>query len=121
MLWRVGDGSQIQVFHDNWILGCFATKAIPLTQAVGDDSNVCSLIDQTTKDWNGQMIDQKIAPSMAQRIKVIPLCRMIQEDYLVWPQSPDGNYSVKTGYQLLGQLENKEAASGSNNADLRNF
>ena len=37
--------------------------------ALKDDSKVCSLIEQTTKDWNGQMIDQKIAPFMAQRIK----------------------------------------------------
>nr|POE51230.1 hypothetical protein CFP56_14668 [Quercus suber] len=69
MLWRVGDGSQIRVFHDNWILGCFPTKAIPHTQDIEDDSNACSLIDQTTRDWNGQMIDQKIAPFMAQRLR----------------------------------------------------
>ena len=67
------------------------------------------------------MIDQKIAPYMAQRIKAIPLCRMIQEEWLVWPRSRDGNYSAKTGYQLLGELENREAASGSSNANLRNF
>ena len=67
------------------------------------------------------MIDQKIAPYMAQRIKAIPLCKMIQEDCLVWPRSRDGNYSVKIGYQLLGELENREAASGSSSANLRNF
>nr|POF06446.1 hypothetical protein CFP56_57421 [Quercus suber] len=72
-------------------------------------------------DWNGHMIDQKIAPSLAQRIKAIPLCRTPQEDCTVWPQSRDGNYSVKTGYLLLCELENREAASGSNNADSRNF
>lgn len=35
--------------------------------------------------------------------------------------SRDENYSVKTGYQLLGELENREVASGSSNAELRNF
>jgi len=58
---------------------------------------------------------------MAQRIKAIPLCKMIQEDCLVWPRSRGGNYSVKIGYQLLGELENREAASRSSSADLRNF
>ena len=57
MLWRVGDGSQIRVFKDNWIPGCFPTKAAPLMQDCEDDSTVSSLIDQTTMDWNGQMID----------------------------------------------------------------
>nr|XP_023879969.1 uncharacterized protein LOC111992340 [Quercus suber] len=121
MLWRVGDGSQIQVFKDSWILGCFPTKAVPLMQDCVDDSTVSSFIDQTTMDWNGQMIDQKIAPYLAQRIKAIPLCRMPQEDCIVWPRSRDRNYSMKTRYQLLGELENREVALGSNSADLRNF
>nr|XP_023900636.1 uncharacterized protein LOC112012488 [Quercus suber] len=72
-------------------------------------------------DWNGHMIDQKIASYLAQRIKAIPLCRTPQEDCTVWPRSRDRNYSVKTRYQLLGELENREAVSRSNSADLRNF
>ena len=57
MLWRVGDGSKIRVFHDNWIPGYFPTKAIPHTQGIKDDLTVCSLIDQTTNEWNEKMID----------------------------------------------------------------
>ena len=34
MLWRVGDGSKIRVFHDNWIPGYFPTKAVPHTKAL---------------------------------------------------------------------------------------
>ena len=49
MMWRVGDGSQIQVFHDNWIPGRFPTKAVSHTPGCEDDSIVSSLIDQTTK------------------------------------------------------------------------
>lgn len=49
MLCRVGDGSKIRVFHDNWIPGFFLTKAIPYTQDCEDDLNVCSFIDQTTR------------------------------------------------------------------------
>nr|POE82132.1 hypothetical protein CFP56_60374 [Quercus suber] len=45
----------------------------------------------------------------------------MQGGWLVWPQNRDGNYSVKTGYQLLGELENREVASGSSSKDLRNF
>ena len=121
MLWRVGDGSQIRVFKDSWIPGCLPTKAVPLTQECKDDSIVSSLIDQTTMEWNGQLIDQKISPYLAQRIKAIPLCKMPQANCTVWPRSRDGNYSIKTGYQLLGELENREVASGSNTVDSRNF
>ena len=53
------------------------------------------------REWNGQLIDQLISPWLAQRIKVIPLCQILQEDCLVWQRSKDGNYSVKTGYRFL--------------------
>lgn len=121
MMWRVGDGSQIRVFHDNWIPSVLLTKAVPRTPALEVDSTVSSLIDQTTKEWSGHLIDHKIAPFMAQKIKAIPLCRMRMEDCLVWPRTKDRNYSVKTGYQLLGELQNREVASGSSNEDLRSF
>ena len=39
MLQRVGDGFKIWVFHDNWIPGCFPTKAVPYTQDFEDDLN----------------------------------------------------------------------------------
>ena len=121
MLWRIGAGTQIRVFHDKWILGLFPTKAVPQALSHMDDSTVSSLIDQVTKEWSGQLIDHSIAPFIAQNIKAIPLWRTMQEDCLVWPQNRDGNYSVKAGYQLLGDLETREATSGSSRADQRSF
>ena len=121
MLWRVGDGTQIWVFHDKWIPGYFPTRAVSRTLGFEDDSTVSSLINQTTMEWDGQLIDLKIAPFMAQKIKAIPLCRSVMRDCIVWPRTRDGNYSVKTGYQLLGELENREEASGSNSNNLRSF
>ena len=98
-----------------------STKAVPQALAHMDDSTVSSLIDQVTKEWSGQLIDHSIAPFIAQNIKAIPLWRTMQEDCLVWPLNRDGNYSVKAGYQLLGDLETREAASGSSRADQRGF
>ena len=45
-----------------------------------------------------QQIDLKISPFMAQKIKAIPLCKSMLRDCIVWPQTRDGDYSVKTGY-----------------------
>lgn len=103
-----------RIFYDNWIPGVFPMKATARSQEVLDDSVVSSLIDAETGDWNGQMFDQLISPFMVQRIEAIPLCKTSQEDCVVWPRSSDGNYTVKSGYQLLGEMETREAASGSN-------
>nr|POF14632.1 putative ribonuclease h protein [Quercus suber] len=107
--------------QDNWIPGCPPTKAVPRSQEYDDESTVNSLMDQTTMEWNGHMIDQKVASYLTQRIKAIPLCRTPQEDCLVWPRNRDGNYSVKTGYQLLCELKSRETTSVSNGDDSRNF
>ena len=39
----------------------------------------------------------------------------------MWPRTRDGEYSVKTSYQLLVESDNRGEASGSNNDNLRSF
>ncbi|KAK9996808.1 hypothetical protein SO802_021494 [Lithocarpus litseifolius] len=121
MMWRIGDGNRIRVFYDNWILGVFPLKAIARTQELIDDCVISSLIDTDTGEWNEQMIDHLISPFLAQRIKAIPLCKTRQEDCILWPRSRDENYIVKTGYQLLGEIENRDVASSSSQATQRQF
>ena len=121
MIWRIGDGKKTRIFHDNWIPGVFPLKAAARSQEFLDDSMVSSLIDAETGEWNGQVIDQLISPFLVQRIKVIPLRKMSQEDCIAWPRSSDGNYTVKTGYPFLGEMENREAASVSDQSTQRSF
>ena len=77
------------------------------TPGFEDDSTVSSFINQITREWDVQLIDLKIAPFMAQKIKAIPLCKSMLRDCIVWPRTRDGEYSVKTGYQLLMESENR--------------
>ena len=42
-------------------------------------------------------------------------------DCIVWPRTRDGDYSVKTSYQLVVESENRGEASGSNSDNLRSF
>ena len=110
-----------RIFHDNGIPGVFPLKAVARSQEFLDDNMVSSLIDAKTGEWNGQLIDQLISPFLVQRIKAIPLCKTSQEDCIVWLRSSDGNYTVKTGYPFLGEMENIEAASVSDQSTQRSF
>lgn len=121
MLWRIRDGSRVHVFHDKWIPRVFPLKAATQNQEFVDDSTVSSLINVETGKWNRQLIDQLISLWLAQRIKAIPLCQTLQEDCIVWPRSKDDNYSVKIGYQVLEEIERREATSGSNQVTQRGF
>nr|POF00809.1 hypothetical protein CFP56_73998 [Quercus suber] len=52
MLWRIGDGSRVRVFHDKWIPGVFPLKAAAQNQEFVDDSTVSSLINvETGMEW----------------------------------------------------------------------
>ena len=62
---------------------------------------VSDLIDLVYRTWREDVIDQVFYDFEATIIKNIPLCRSIQEDILIWPFNPNGEYSVKSGYRFL--------------------
>ena len=62
---------------------------------------VSSIIDQTNWVWKDELIDSYFFDWEVEIIKNIPLCRSIQDDVLIWPFSPDGDYIVQTGYKFL--------------------
>ena len=51
----------------------------------------------------------------------IPLCMSRQEDCIIWPRCSSGIYLVKTGYQMLCEMENNEGALASLVETSRNF
>ena len=82
---------------------------------------ISSLIDQDTKTWDCAWIDHLFLPFEAGKIKAIPLCVTHQVDCLIWPRSRDGEYSVKTGYELLCEREQMEKASVSDTTNKKLF
>ena len=62
---------------------------------------VSDLIDPMNRTWKEDMLDQIFYEFEAATIKNIPLCCSIQEDVLLWPFNPDGEYSVKSSYKFL--------------------
>ena len=53
------------------------------------------------KIWKDDLVDGVFYDFEATIIKNILLCRSIQDDILIWPFTPDGNYTVKLGYRFL--------------------
>lgn len=79
------------------------------------------MIDQETKQWDCAKIDHLFLPFEAAKIKSIPICITNQVDYIIWPRCRDGLYSVKTGYQLLCELDTQNRALGSDMTSGRVF
>lgn len=66
-----------------------------------ENSNVEVLINPVTRRWRDEVIDHVFNAQEAEAIKSIPLSSTNQTDVLVWPFTPSGNYSVKSGYRFL--------------------
>ena len=82
---------------------------------------VSSLIDQTNRVWKGEIIESYFFEWEAKIIKNIPLCRSIQEDVLIWPFSPDGEYTVQTGYRFLQKQHLDNEPGSSEAAELKSL
>ena len=65
---------------------------------------MADLIDPAFKEWKVNVMDTLFYDFEAAIIKNMPLCKTIQDDILICPFTPDGVYSVKSGYRYLHEL-----------------
>ena len=65
------------------------------------NAKVATLIEETSRQWNHEMIDGIFTPLEAELIKAIPLSRCEVEDSLFWPFTNNGIYTSKFGYRFL--------------------
>ena len=63
------------------------------------------LFDQSTRSWKLDMVDHVFVEANADAIKSIPLSSSPQQDTLMWPFTPMGQYFVKSGYRFLQESE----------------
>ncbi|MCH80635.1 hypothetical protein A2U01_0001405, partial [Trifolium medium] len=99
--WKIGDGQNVHLWDDNWVV---FQNGYKLLTPPNDHDNITKVRDimlfQPTKDWNYNLIDQTFLPFERDLIKQIPLITEATEDQLMWPHTKEGDYSVKSGYNL---------------------
>ncbi|KAB1997650.1 hypothetical protein ES319_D12G038100v1 [Gossypium barbadense] len=100
MGWKVGSGTKINVWRDNW-LPRRAGGRIHKTTANNSISMVSELIDQAQQRWKEDVITSIFDAEEAAAILCIPLPRSVEEDKVVWMGDCTGEYSVRGGYRVL--------------------
>ena len=116
-VWQIGNGKSVHIWGDRWLPGTVNNKIISPAIIANNSTMVSSLIDQTNWVWKGELIESYFFEWEAKIIKNTPLCRSIQEDVLIWPFSPDGEYIVQTGYRFL-QKQNMVNEPGSSDGAM---
>lgn len=69
--WRVGNGTEIRVMKDKWILNYTTNRVLHPPEEEEWEWRVCELIDWLTKTWDCQLIDRIFHREDAEAIKQI--------------------------------------------------
>lgn len=100
--WTVGTGQNISIEEDQWLTNDKKTTLI-------NDSNlskVSDIIDPITHSWNTEVLRQNLNHRAAYEVLKVPICWSSTEDKLTWPNSKDGNCTVKSGYWSMRECLN---------------
>ncbi|KAF7827258.1 uncharacterized protein G2W53_018422 [Senna tora] len=107
---RIGNGEGTVVMKDNWIPGFNANQIRDECHSISDQLRVCSLLNEFAQ-WNREQISNLFPAHISKCILGIPLSRTPVQDSWYWTQTPNGSYSVKTGYKVLRKTGQDPTAS----------
>lgn len=97
LFWRVGNGEEIRITKDRWILDAPCHPIRPTVQ-MPDDLKLRSLIDESSRQWNEELVRICFRPADAECILNIILSHNWVLDYVSWPFTKTGIYTVKSAY-----------------------
>ncbi|XP_075654720.1 uncharacterized protein LOC142624873 [Castanea sativa] len=100
-IWRIGDGKRVRIWGDNWLPSKTIDKVATPVLFGQESSNVEVLINQRTRSRRNNVIDHVFNSQEVEIIKSIPLSLTTQLNVLIWPFTPSGSYSIKSGYHFL--------------------
>jgi len=124
VVWRVGNGQNINIWSDPWLPRNFTRR--PITPRGRNlITKVDELIHPLTEQWDSSLLEQIFWEDDAQLIKSIPI-HPDMEDIIGWHYDPKGIFSVKSAYKvhrdsvIRGQSRNMASGAGdsSGNSDF---
>ena len=108
----MGDGQNIHIWQHRWLPSEGGGRLIS-PQRDTSLQVVSDLFLPDSTNWNETLIDQHFYPWEASAIKSIPVSPFGAADALIWPMLSDGEYMVKSAYQLLSMFQRQKQASSS--------
>jgi hypothetical protein len=99
--WSIGDGTCIKVMKEPWLRDKEGAW-IPSPQLQGAyDISVNDLMLPNVNEWDKAKIESLFPLHIVNKIIDIPLFGTNEQDKLIWDDDVHGQYSVKSGYNLL--------------------
>jgi hypothetical protein len=97
--WGVGNGMSIKITSDHWILDQPPYMLRPI-MPIPKEATVNCLIDEQTRHWILETVNAFFDQHTTGQIIQIPICRGGGEDFVRWPHTKNGLYSVWSAYNF---------------------
>lgn len=97
--WVLGNGENIRIFEDPWIRGKDRFMADNTHTGTSWGMKVRELFIPGEKQWDESKVNSIVTTVDAKAILAIPIPKSQVPDRIAWAFSPDGKYSVKSGYK----------------------
>ena len=111
---------QNQGVEDKWIPRPSSYKVISPEFQNSKDALVCELINRASNEWDIDKLSQWFISEDRDTILGIPLSSSNTSDRLVWVETKNGKFIMKSAYTLaLEELKNLELAECSNEVTRR--
>jgi len=107
LIWRVGDGTNINIWLDPWIPDGVTRRPItPRGQTLL--TKISELIDPITGTWDHVLIEEVFWEEDWKCILSIPI-KQGMDDLIAWHFDRKGVFSVKSAYHTLDAIKGREA------------
>lgn len=97
--WRIGDGSNIRVWNENWLRGGGSLALREDHHPHFTNLHVSDLMLPGTKSWNHKSLQNLLNSDEIEEMLKVPIFYSTKEDMRVWHPNKSGLYLVKTAYQ----------------------
>lgn len=111
-VWRVGNGSLLRIWRDNWIPRPHNLKPIGSLRTCRL-RRVEHLIDREARCWDETLIRRFFFPCDVEEILKIKIPLQECDDWMAWNCEKTGVFTVKSGYRLAMQLADGAETTGS--------
>jgi ribonuclease HI len=99
VIWRIGSGTQVKIFRDNWLPRPDAPR---VSQRLANSRRrwVSELIDPISRQWDEALVRSCCPSSDADSILSIKLPSRPCDDFVAWMPESNGLFSVRSAYKL---------------------
>jgi hypothetical protein len=97
--WCVGDGRSIRLLTDNWIPN-YAPGSFTLLAHIPDGATVDFLLQDDHGAWDVDVVRAIFEEEVANQVLQIQISRSVGVDFLSWPHTKFGEYTVRSAYNL---------------------